>query len=72
MILVTKSEVASVMKVCERTVDRWVALQLIPFYKVGNKRGRGSGAVRFNIDEILQHTKINPMDPNDQCPGPIV
>jgi len=47
----TKSDVASAMKVCDRTVDRWIALNLIPFYKVGN------GAVRFDIDEVLQHTR---------------
>ena len=56
MTLCTKSEVASAMNVCDRTVDRWIALQLIPFYKVGN------GAVRFNIDEILQHTRLIPLD----------
>ena len=51
MTLCTKNDVASMMKVCDRTVDRWIALNLIPFYKVGN------GAVRFDIDEVLQHTR---------------
>ena len=51
MTLCTKSEVAIAMSVCDRTVDRWIALNLIPFYKVGN------GAVRFDIDEVLQHTR---------------
>ena len=51
MTLCTKTDVASMMMVTNRTVDRWIALNLIPFYKVGN------GAVRFDIDEILQHTR---------------
>ena len=51
MTLCIKTDVAAMMGVCDRTVDRWIALNLIPFYKVGN------GAVRFNIDEILRHTR---------------
>ena len=51
MTLSTKSDVAAAMNVCDRTVDRWIALNWIPFYKVGN------GAIRFDIAEILRHTK---------------
>ena len=51
MVLCTKNEVASLMMVTNRTIDRWIALNWIPFYKVGN------GAVRFDIAEILQHTR---------------
>ena len=47
--LSTKREVASLMKVTDRTVDRWMKRKWIPFYKVG------SATVRFNIPEVLEH-----------------
>ena len=49
--LATKIETAETMGVSERTITRWVANNHIPFHKFGN------GSIRFNIAEILQHTR---------------
>lgn len=51
--LVTIDLVAQAMQVSERTVQRWVANEEIPFHRIG-------GTLRFNLEEVLAASRRGP------------
>ena len=57
--LLKKPEAAAYLKISQRTLDNWIQLRRVPYYKLGNGKNASVRFKRADLDMMLDQYRVD-------------